>query len=130
ATARRCEGLPFVLIAQDTCTFVYDQHHILGLGRVNGSQRSAGLLGHTALAMTPQGTPLGLWHAELWGEHDATAIASGPKTGSPGEKESCKWKGGLAAVAQRLPVGTEGLLIQDREADIFDFLAVERPTRL
>jgi hypothetical protein len=130
ATARRCEGLPFVLISQDTCTFVYDQHQILGLGRVNASQHAGGLLGHGALAMTEDGTPLGLWHVELWGEHDATSTPSGPKTGSPGEKESGKWHNGLAAVAARLPAGTQGLLIQDREADLFDFLAAERPARL
>jgi hypothetical protein len=36
----------------------------------------------------------------------------------------------LAAVAERLPAATQGLLIQDREGDIFDFLAAERPDRL
>ena len=30
----------------------------------------------------------------------------------------------------RRPAGSEGLLIQDREADIFDFLAQERSERL
>ncbi len=130
ATARRCEGLPFVLIAQDTCTFVYDQQQILGLGKVNGSQRSGGILGHAALAMTPEGTPLGLWHAALWGAQDDLSPAEEPKRGSLGEKESGKWHHGLAAVAQRLPAETQGLLIQDREGDIFDFLAAERPARL
>lgn len=130
ATARRCEGLPLVLIAQDTCTFVYDQQQILGLGRVNGSHRSGGLLGHAALALTPEGTPLGLWHVELWGEHDDLPASKGPMTTGPGEKESRKWHNGLVAVAQRLPEGAQGLLIQDREGDIFDFLAADRPERL
>ncbi len=130
ATARRCEGLPFVLIAQDTCTFVYDQRQILGLGKVNGSQRSGGLLGHAALAMTPEGTPLGLWHVELWGAQEDPSVAEGQPSASPGGKESCKWQNALEAVAQWLPEGIQGLLIQDREADSFDFMPALRPDRL
>jgi hypothetical protein len=129
ATARRCEGLPLVLIAQDTCVFVYDQQQILGLGSVNGSQRSGGLFGHAALAMTAAGTPLGLWHMAFWGAYEVPGAAGGG-AGSLAEKESRKWDHGLEAVAKRLPEGSQGLLIQDREADIFDFLAAERPARL
>jgi Transposase DNA-binding len=126
-TAQRCASLPLVLI---TCVFVYDQQKILGLGSVNGSQRSGGLFGHAALAMTPAGTPLGLWQLELWGAHDEGSPTEAGQTSGPGEKESEKWHNALEAVAQRLPEETQGLLIQDREADIFDFLVAERPARL
>lgn len=129
ATAQRCEGMPLVLIAQDTCVFVYNQEHIVGLGSVNGSERSAGLLGHAALAMTPEGTPLGLWHVDFWGVEAGVAAREQRREARDG-KESCKWFEGLDAVSGRLPEGTQGLLIQDREADIFDLLAAERSQRL
>lgn len=130
ATAARAEGLPLILIAQDTTAFVYGQQQIVGLAPVNQRRQSQALRGHSALAMTPGGTPLGLWHLALWG---AEPEPQSPQTGRERpreEKESWKWFAALEAVAQRLPAESEGLLIQDREGDIFDFLAAERPTRL
>src|SRR5688500_3640542 len=67
-TAERCRDLPLVLVAQDTCYFVYQQEQIVGLARVNQSQKSRALLGHAALALTPDGTPLGLAALDCWGE--------------------------------------------------------------
>ena len=129
ATAARAEGLPLILIAQDTTAFVYGQQQIVGLTAVNQRRQSRALRGHGALAMTPGGTPLGLWHLALWGAEPEPA---GPTSRERprAEKESWKWFAALEAVAQRLPPGSEGLLIQDREGDIFDFLAEERPARL
>ncbi|HVT17522.1 MAG TPA: IS4 family transposase [Thermoanaerobaculia bacterium] len=130
-TTRRCEGRPLVLIPQDTTVFVYKQNQIVGLARLNHLAKVRGLLGHSALVLTPEGTPLGLWHVDLWGEdaeHPQTPAQARRRTWE--ERESYKWYEGLEAVAERLPPGTTGLLIQDREADLFDFLAAPRPEAL
>lgn len=130
-TTRRCEGLPLVLIPQDTVVFVYKQSQIVGLARVNQLKNVHGLLGHSALALTPAGTPLGLWHVDLWGEDPGEPLTPGEwRRRSWEERESYKWFEGLEAVGKRLPQGTTGLLIQDREADLFDFLTAERPENL
>ena len=129
-TTRRCEGLPLVLIPQDTCFFTYQQDQILGLARLNQYKNVRGLLGHSALALTPAGTPLGLWYLDLWGEGpDAITVAEARRRPWE-ERESYKWYEGLKAVGERLPPGTTGLLIQDREADLFAFLTAERPASL
>ena len=130
ATEERCADLPLVLIAQDTTAFVYGQQQIVGLAPINKSQKSRALLSHAALAMTPSGTPLGLWYLGLWGSEEGTLTRKERRQRPLADKESSKWFEGLAAVAQRLPEGTDGLLIQDREADIFDFVASPRPARL
>ena len=130
ATAQRCADRPLVLIAQDTTAFVYGQQQIVGLAPINKSQKSRALLAHAALAMTPSGTPLGLWYLGLWGSEEGTITTRERRQRPLADQESSKWFEGLAAVAERLPAGTQGLLIQDREADIFDFLAAARPARL
>lgn len=130
ATAARCRAFPRVLIAQDTCDFVYQQHQIVGLASFNQFERVRGLKGHGALALTTAGTPLGLLHLALWGE-DGTAPPEDPAEWVPlAERESYKWHAGLQAVAAQLPPETEGILIQDREGDIFALLGAERPDHL
>jgi hypothetical protein len=46
------------------------------------------------------------------------------------EKESQKWLTGLQRVAEALPDGPGVVLVQDREADVFAFLAVPRPAHV
>jgi hypothetical protein len=130
ATSERCREHPFVLIAQDTTVFVYHQEHIVGLAPVNGSERSRGLLSHGALALTPDGTPLGVIHLDLWG---ADAAAPAPPLGPPRnfeDRESYKWTVALQSVSQRIPDETRALLIQDREGDLFQFLSEPRPPHI
>jgi len=130
ATAARAATLPLVLIAQDTTAFVYGQAQIVGLAPVSQSTKKHALFGHSALALTPDGTPLGLWHLSLWGAPEVAPSRAAGRQRAREEKASWKWFAGLEAIAARLPTGCEGVLIQDREGDIFDFLAHERPPRL
>lgn len=126
ATAQRCAELPVVLIAQDTTVFSYKHTQLEGLGPISGSKHTQGLLGHSALALTAAGTPLGLLHLELWGHADGSAPCAHAK-------ESGKWQAGLESVARHLtalPTPVQAVLIQDREGDFFDFLAAPRPARL
>jgi hypothetical protein len=129
-TAARCQGQPRVLIAQDTTAFVYEQDETVGLAPLNRREQSVGLLGHAALCLTPEGTPLGLLHLDLWGL-DLERPPRQPGARLPlEERESYKWLEGLDAVAQALPAGTQGVLIQDREADMFPLFAAPRPAPL
>jgi len=118
-TARRCAEVPVVLIAQDTTFFTYQQAQIEGLGRLNQQGKSGGLVGHSALALTEAGTPLGLLSLQLWGAADGSAPY-------PHAKESAKWTVALNEVTEHLPATVRAIVIQDREADCYDFLAAPR----
>lgn len=125
-TAERCRDLPLVLVAQDTCFFVYQQAQIVGLAQVNQSQKSRALLGHAALALTPEGTPLGLLALDCWGE-DPTAPPRRPGARLPAEeRESQKWSEAFTHVAERLPDAPRVLVLADREADIATYLTQPR----
>jgi hypothetical protein len=115
ATAKRAEALPLMLIAQDTTAFVYGQSQIVGLAPLNQKTKSQGLYGHSALALTPGGAPLGVWHLSLWGAPEEGKSSAEGRNRARADKASWKWFEGLEAIAERLPAGCEGLLIQDRE---------------
>jgi len=66
ATAARCQAAGRVIVAQDTTYFAYHQAQIVGLGPLNG--RAQGLVGHSALALSPEGLPLGVLALRLWGD--------------------------------------------------------------
>ncbi len=126
-TAQRCAELPLVLVAQDTCFFVYKQQQIVGLTAVNQRQRSRALIAHSALALTPAGTPLGIVALQCWGE-DPTAPLRLPGERIPEEElESQQWRETLEAVEPRLPEGPTVLVLADREADLAAYLT--RPRR-
>jgi hypothetical protein len=122
-----------ILVAQDTTTLDYTSHASKKeLGPFNHSKESRGLLSHSAIAMTNQGLPLGVIHLDLW-TRDALTYGDSQETKRKkqiAEKESQKWIDGLhatqEAMSEHLSVGRSVLLIQDREADIFDFLAAPR----
>lgn len=129
-TAARCRDLPLVLVASDTCFFVYQQAQIVGLAQVNQSQKSRALIAHAALALTPDGTPLGVVALDCWGE-DLTAPPRRRGTRLPvEERESQKWGEALEAVARRLPQAPRVLVLADREADIGQYLTLPRPPGL
>ncbi len=130
ATAQRCTEFPRVLIAQDTCTFTYKQGQIVGLATLNQSKRMRGLLGHSALAMTTAGTPLGVLHLEFWGGDDDAPPKLPDEKLPLEERESYKWHLGLQSVSEALPDGVEGVLVQDREGDIFPLFVAQRPANL
>lgn len=130
-TAARCGEHPVVFLIQDTTALEFHGlRATTGLGPITDKQTGRGLFAHSVLAITPTGLPLGLLHVQLW----ARAPAAHGKTRSrrsrlPEEKESAKWRQAMASSEQRLAPQQEVLLIQDREADVFDFLAApRRPT--
>jgi hypothetical protein len=131
-TAQRCAEQTEVLVAQDTTEVNYTTHKgARGLGPINGNPASRGLLVHTALALTPEGVPLGVLSQESWARNPATFGTAAERRRRPVvEKESQKWLTGLQRVAEALPAGPRVVLVQDREADVFAFLAAPRPAHL
>jgi hypothetical protein len=138
-THRRCtrflEEQPEMrlLVVQDTTTMDYTSHPATtGLGPINSGGHTRGLLVHAALAVPPEGPPLGLTHLSIWARDPETHGKSRDPndcTDLPIElKESQKWLDGLWSTEATLP-GVPLLLIGDREADMFElFAAARQPT--
>jgi hypothetical protein len=131
-TAQRCGEQAEVVVAQDTTDVKYPTHKgTRGLGPINTNPHSRGLWLHTALALTPDGVPLGLLSQESWVRDPATfGTAAQRRTRPVAEKESQKWLTGMHRVAEALPADPHAVLVQDREADVFAFLAAPRPAHI
>ncbi len=127
-TVERCCQTPLVLAVQDTTELNFSSHsHTRGLGSINGGPKARGLLLHSVLTLAPDGLPLGLLHLQFWARPpEETGKKHQRRQRTTGEKESQKWIDALHAVEAKLPPSQEVLLIQDREADVFDFLAEPR----
>lgn len=128
ASSLRCQNQDFVLVASDTTSADFTSHKAVeGLGPISDKPRQQGFLIHSALAMTPSGIPLGLLHQQSWVRQAENAgCAKERRKRAFQDKESHKWLEALRAVEALLPKVANVLLIQDREADIFDFFAAPR----
>lgn len=135
-TARRCGEHPVVIVAQDSTALDYSSHHALEeLGPLCQQQNGRGLWAHSALALTPQGEPLGLLELDIWTRELAEFGKKHQRHQRvTDDKESRKWGHTLQQVEQRLEHnGKHGgeqrpqvILVQDREADVFSFFATPR----
>lgn len=112
----------YLLIAQDTTSYNYTGHKQMeGLGVIQ--QKTLGIHQHNAMVMNELGTPLGLIHQEYWSRSNEVASTNKAYDGI----ESQKWFRGLSAVNNHLSTITKKkVLIQDREADIYDFFTAKR----
>ena len=108
----------YLLVAQDTTYYNYSgQQAMEGLGKIQGKVK--GIMQHNLLAMSERGMPLGLLGQEYWSRESSHPYQ--------GKKESERWGKGLQIVNRELG-GTEKtvVLMQDREADMFEFFQAER----
>lgn len=128
ATVRRCQRLQRVLVASDTTFFNFTSHTAVeGLGPLGDSATAKGFLLHSALAMAEDGTPLGLLYQQSWARDIAQAGQAKNRRKRPAcDKESAKWLKTQQALEKALPKDLPVLLIQDREADVFAFMAAPR----
>jgi hypothetical protein len=126
-TAARCGEHALVLAVQDSTEFDYTSHKaVKDLGPL-GRGLTRGLMGHTVLAVTPEGLPLGVLHLELWARDPAPGGQKHDRRKkNTWEKESQKWINGLVGVEAALPAEQPVLLVADREADVFAYLAAPR----
>jgi hypothetical protein len=119
------EATQTVLLVADTTAIVPTSargSQALGPLTTPGSQ---GLLLHTTAALTPQGVPLGLAHQAIR-VRDADAPPSrAERYRTPVEgKESVKWLTGILGALEQLAAHQRGILVADREADIFELYHV------
>ena len=117
-------GGDYIIAVQDTTYYNYTGHHQLsGIGKIQGKIK--GLLQHNLLLMNQSGMPLGVFSQEYWtrkgGGIDLVA----------GEKESQKWLKGLEALKEKAAeIEQKIVLVEDREADMFDFFKAERGEKI
>ena len=130
ATLARHATVPLVLAVQDTTELDWTAHPATtGLGPL-GHPAHRGLHVHTTLAFTPERVPLGLLAQQVWARDPNDVGKRATRKQRPiAEKESQKWLTSLEAVlAARVECPqTRFVSVGDREADVYDLFALERP---
>lgn len=133
-TAVRAGRYETVLAIQDTSYFTYTNHpSTKGLGLIASNKgkyrqevHSNGLLMHSCLAVTTEGTPLGLLDQKVYARKDCPEkkrITQGGKNTHKiplEEKESFRWVETLKA-GEKVPSETTVVNVCDREADFYEF---------
>jgi hypothetical protein len=133
SSIERIKSHPVVLAVQDTSSLNYTSHPPVGVGPINTTKdKSVGLVLHDTMALTPDGTPLGLLDVQCWARDPKQAGKRERRHQLPiEEKESIKWLQSYRAVAcaQRFCPETMLVSVGDREADIYDLFheAVQDP---
>lgn len=135
ATLERCMGKQLVVIAQDSTSYNYSSHPATtGLGPLNDKEQILGIHQHAALAMTEDKLPLGIVHAKFWIRPHEKKKTNSRKQVPISEKESYKWIETIEqtqeVLASYLDSGGRGVIVGDRESDIFDLFAAERHENL
>lgn len=130
ATAARCKREEFVLVATDTTYFNFSTHKaVVDLGPISKDPNALGFITHSALAITPEGVPLGVLYQDSWArDPQQMGQSEDRKERLLEDKESYKWIEALQGVQKALPKTIRALLVQDSEADIFDLFAAPRRT--
>jgi hypothetical protein len=128
----RMKQEPVVLIIQDTSFLNYTEHFKTeGLGRIGFTnkkptkQEACGLIMHTALAVSPQGTPIGILGQKIWTrdpEKPFTRYRKNKKRITVDSKESRKWLDALDRSLEMVPKGIMAVTVCDRESDFFEFI--------
>jgi hypothetical protein len=125
ATLKRIKEHRVVLAPQDTTILNYSTHPMTeGLGPI-GTVRDdfIGLILHDTLAISEEGTPLGILDAQCWARDPEDQGKRKRRKETPLEqKESMKWLRSFRRVAeiQKLCPETTLVSIGDRESDIYD----------
>lgn len=131
-TVGRCAEHEWVYLIQDTTRLDFSSHKAThGLGPLAEVDYARGLLSHGVYAVTPEGLPLGLLDLWIWARpsHKQSAEKQ-PGERALTEKESFKWIRGLRAARTLVPARQKALVIQDREADVFELFAEPRRANL
>jgi hypothetical protein len=123
-TAHRIYGQEFIVVAQDTSFIDFSSHKMtFGLGTATAicDYEVKGVHFHAGLALSHEGTPLGLVYSKLWSRekqikrgHDHTKVPMKMK-------ESYRWIECLEKTKELLPSGTNALVVGDRENDIYEY---------
>lgn len=114
----------YIIAVQDTTYYNYTGHRQLsGIGKIQGKIK--GLLQHNLLLMNQRGMPLGVFSQEYWTRKGGSIDLAA------GEKESQKWLKGLEGLKEKAAeIEQKIVLVEDREADMFDFFKAERGKKI
>jgi hypothetical protein len=126
-TLARCAEHPLVLMVQDSTTYNFTDHKsTTGLGTLTRAG-TRGLWAHSVVAVLPSKQPLGVLDVMFWTrDPEQLGIRTTCNARAIEDKESKKWLWGLECVEAACDPNQHVLLVQDREADIFAFLAAPR----
>jgi hypothetical protein len=123
ATSERVQASPAtsVLLVQDTTEIrPTSGRGAQDLGPL-ANPGTRGLFLHSTLAVTADGLPLGIAHQEVWTRDDDEPPSRPARYRTPIEgKESAKWLRGTQQALSRLAPHQHGIVVADREADIFE----------
>lgn len=127
AVVKRIAKHAEVLVVHDTSELAFNTlQKAEGLGPLDGSH-SRGLKMHTALVIDPDGVPQGLLHQEVWARDEAElGKRHTRRERAIEEKESWRWLRTVRMCEQRLPESVGAWIVGDREADIYELLAMPR----
>jgi hypothetical protein len=120
-----------ILAVQDTTSLNYTPHPTTqGLGPINTKKDSGvGLILHSTMAFTPDGTPLGLLDVQCWARDPENAgMSKNRHEMSIEEKESFKWLKSYHHLCeiQKRTKKTKLISISDRESDIYELFVEVR----
>jgi hypothetical protein len=129
-TVERAAAERLTLVAQDTTEINLTRHPATaGLGYL-ACPRNRGLLVHTCFALRPDGTPLGTVAQHVWARPlEELGKRATRKRRTTVEKESGRWLRGVRAAAEAFDRGPV-VVIGDRESDLYDLFAAERPAHV
>ncbi len=119
-----------ILALQDTTTLDFSSRTALdGLGPTSTSKNPSGIMMHSVLLATEEKVPIGVLGLRLWCRDAADHGQKHQRIKRHTmEKESAKWLWGLEQVSSHLSdLDKEVVLIGDRESDMYDLFASERP---
>lgn len=121
-TINRMKKHKVILAVQDTTTLNYTHHpEVANLGLCTTSENTKGILVHSSLAVTTDGSPLGLLHQKFWTRDPEERGKSQLRKSLPiEEKESFKWLESLDNSLKDVPSEIKVVTVCDREADIYD----------
>jgi hypothetical protein len=121
-------GEKVLLAASDTAFISYRHPMVTGLGPIGKENKDGlGLVMHSALVMTTDGTPLGVLHQNIWARDEVPEETPQEKIErlmqTPiEEKESWKWEKASEDVRRHTPRGVKVVELDDREGDFYEHL--------
>jgi hypothetical protein len=126
-TRVRCQAHREVLVAQDSTEFNYTSHRgCAGLGYTS-RPHTQGVKAHAALAIAPDGDPLGVLDLFFWTRDNELLGRRKHRNRRPTEeKETARWLRGLQAAAGVVPAEGRAVVLGDAESDFFDLFAAPR----
>lgn len=119
ATAEACDALPYVLVSIDGSSLnITDRAKRKGFGIVGNTRKNGcGLKVVSSLAISPDGTPLGLLDQQWWLRAAVKNSSRTCRTRPTAEKETRFFNQAIQECARRLGEHMRGWFLLDRESD-------------